>query len=123
MENYLAYINLDSTSAEVASFRQLFVTPSVRDFAFQTVSAEFGWRVDRFQDITPNEYFCDYVGFLNQGVDVIWASEQGNPYFHSSGDTIDTIDPARLNRATTANGLCLFKLAYMENPPTRHQGH
>ncbi len=120
MENYLAYINLDSTSAEVAPVHQLYVTPRVRDFAFQTITTELNWRIDRFQDITPNEYSCDYVEFLKQDVEVIWASEQGNPFFHTKGDTLDTIDAEQLNKTTTVNGLCLFKLAYMGNPPARH---
>ncbi len=55
-------------------------------------------------------------------MDIIWASEQGNPFFHTKRDTIDTINPEKLNRTTALNGLCLFKLAYMDNPPTKHHG-
>ena len=117
MTNYVAYINLDSTSAATAPIHQLFVTSKIRDFALRTIQKELNWRIDKFQDITPKEYFCDYVAFLKQGVEIIWASEQGNPYFHTKGDTIEMIDPERLNIATAANGLCLFKLAYMKDLP------
>jgi len=112
----ITYVNLDSTSARIAPINQLYVTPRTRDFALKTVRTKTDWRIDTFKEISPFEYSCDYVAYIKQGVGVIWASQQGNPYFHTSNDTIDTIDIDELNKTTTVAGLCLFDLIYLDNP-------
>lgn len=112
----IAYVNLDSTSARIAPVSQLYVTPETRDYALRTLRTKSDWRIDKFKEITPFEYSCDYVAYLKRGVGVIWASQQGNPYFHTFKDTIDTIDIDELNKTTRVAGLCLFDLAYVDHP-------
>ncbi len=116
IEKCIAYVNLDSTSARIAPVNQLFVTPKTRDYALRILRAKTDWRIDKFKEITPFEYSCDYVAYLKRGVGVIWASQQGNPYFHTLKDTIETIDIDELNKTTRVAGLCLFDLAYVDQP-------
>ena len=111
LQNIICYINLDSTSADVCSTHELLVTPNMMDFTLQIIQENTNWKITQYREFTPLDHEQDSAEFVKCGVDAIWTHEEGNPYFHTKYDTLETINPAKLARATRVALLPFFYLA------------
>jgi len=115
LNKILCYINLDSVSADVATTHELHVTSGMMDFALEMIKEHTNWQITQYQEFTPLHHEQDSAEFVKCGVDAIWAHEEGNPYFHTKYDTLETINPSKLARATRVALLPFYYLSNMED--------
>jgi aminopeptidase YwaD len=114
LESFLAYFNLDSTSGDVPYTHELQTTRRLGEFARELVAAHSDWRITSFREFTPLDHEQDSAEFVRQGVEAFWAHEEGNAFFHTVYDSLDTVDSAKLARATRAALLPFHYLAQAE---------
>lgn len=115
LNKILCYINLDSVSADVATTHELLVTPAMMNFAMQMIQENTNWKITLYREFTPLDHEQDSAEFVKCGMDAIWAHEEGNPYFHTKYDTLETINPSKLARATRVALLPFYYLSNIED--------
>ena len=108
------YINLDSTSADVCTTHELLATKNMLDFALEIIKGNTNWKISQFREFVPLDHEQDSAEFVKQGVNAIWAHEEGNPFFHTRYDTLETIGRAKLARAVRVDLLLFYYLSKCE---------
>ncbi len=111
LDNLLCYINLDSTSADVCTTHELLASTKMLDFALEIIEGNTSWKITQFREFGPLDHEQDSAEFVRQGVNAIWAHEEGNPFFHTCYDTLETIDRAKLARAVRVDLLLFYYLS------------
>lgn len=111
LEQILCYINLDSTSADVCTTHELLASTQMLGFAREIIESSTGWEITKSGAFSPSDHEQDAAEFVRQGVNAIWTHEEGNPYFHTSYDTLETIDSSKLARATQVSLLLFYYLS------------
>jgi len=117
LASFLAYFNLDSTSGDVPYTHDLLATGRLAAFARELVTSHSDWQITSFREFTPLDHEQDSAEFVRQGVEAFWAHEEGNAFFHTVYDSLDTVDPAKLARATRVALLPFHYLAHAEVVP------
>jgi Zn-dependent M28 family amino/carboxypeptidase len=102
LQNMICYVNLDSTSGDLPYSHDLYATEDIKDLVHDLVSALTDWKITHCRTFTPWDHEQDSAEFVQQGVDSFWAHEEGNAFFHTTYDTLETVDPVKLARATRA---------------------
>jgi Iap family predicted aminopeptidase len=113
----VCYVNLDSTSGDVPYTHELHTTEDVKDFAFRLVSEHTGWKITHLRSFTPFDHEQDSAEFVKRGVNAIWAHEEGNAFFHTAYDTLETVSAAKLARAARVSLLPFFYLSQAAEVP------
>jgi hypothetical protein len=117
LKNIISYINLDSTCADICFIHEVLVTRDTMEFALKIIKENTNWNINLFRQFTKLDHAQDSAEFVKYGVNAIWASEEGNPYFHTKYDTIDTISPTNLAIALRVSLLPFFYLSNIEEIP------
>jgi hypothetical protein len=102
LRNTICYANLDSTSGDLPYSHDLFATEGIKEIVHDLVSAQTDWKITHCRAFTPWDHEQDSAEFVQHGVDAFWAHEEGNAFFHTTYDTLETVDPVKLARATRA---------------------
>lgn len=113
----LAYFNLDSTSGDVPYTHDLQTTERLAGLARELVTAHTDWRITTFRNFNLLDHEQDAAEFVKLGVEAFWAHEEGNAFFHTVYDRLDTVDAAKLARATRVALLPFHYLAHAEVVP------
>jgi|GEM_PF-4608801 len=100
LEQILCYINLDSTSADVCTTHELLASTKMLGLAREIIESNTGWVITKSGTFSPADHEQDAAEFVRRGVNAIWVHEEGNPYFHTIYDTLETVDSSKLARAT-----------------------
>ena len=117
VKNIISYINLDSTSADICYIHRILASKNMMDFALKIVKENTNWMVNVYREFNPLDHEQDSGEFVKHGINAIWASEEGNPYFHTKFDTIDTVSALNLAKATRVALLPFFYLANTDDIP------
>lgn len=117
LKRVLAYFNLDSTSGDVPYTHDLLITRRLEGFARELVASYSDWLITSCREFTVLDHEQDSAEFVRQGVEAFWAHEEGNAFFHTVYDSLDTVDPAKLARATRVALLPFHYLAHAEIVP------
>jgi Iap family predicted aminopeptidase len=105
LKNTICYANLDSTSGDLPYSHDLFATEGIQNSVQNLVSTQTDWKITNCRAFTPLDHEQDSAEFVRHGVDSFWAHEEGNAFFHTTYDTLETVDPMKLARATRATFL------------------
>jgi carboxypeptidase Q len=112
LEDFKLYVNLDSTSSDVCYIHELVGTEKTIGFAQEMISGFTDWNVTQQRTYASIDYDQDSAPFVWSGVNAVWAHEEGNAFFHTQYDTIETISPKKLERATR---VALLPFYYVSN--------
>jgi aminopeptidase YwaD len=111
VKDVVCYVNLDSTSGDLCYTHELHVTEGVKDFSLDMLNQYGDWSISQSRSFTPLDHEQDSAEFVKCGIEAFWAHEEGNAFFHTPLDTIETVNPHKLARATRASLLPFFYLA------------
>jgi hypothetical protein len=117
LENLKLYVNLDSTSGDICYIHELVGTEKTLEFAQGMISGFTDWNITQQRVYESIDHDQDSAPFVWSGVHALWAHEEGNAFFHTRYDTIETISPKKLERATRAAMLLFYYTSNIQKLP------
>jgi hypothetical protein len=117
LENLKLYVNLDSTSGDICYIHELVGTEKTLGFAQEIISDFTDWSITQQRVYASIDHDQDSAPFVWSGVNAIWTHEEGNAFFHTLDDTIETMSPKKLERATRVALLPFYYTSNIQKLP------
>ncbi len=117
VKNIISYSNLDSTSSDVGYIHRILASENALDFMVRIIKDNTDWNTNQYRAFTKLDHEQDCGEFFKLGISSLWASEEGNPFFHTKFDNIDIVSPGNLARSTKVSLLPFYYLANIEEIP------
>jgi Iap family predicted aminopeptidase len=104
-------VNLDAIASRYPAKRTIWTDEAMEAFAVECARGE-GWEPEVVFDARQFQ-FSDNSPFTDAGVPACWVWEFPpiHPYYHSSGDTRDLVDPDKLAATAGVSGRIVERLA------------
>ena len=111
LKDIVSYINLDSTSSDTSYIRRVLASENVLKLVLKIISDNSKWKVNQYRPFSKIDHEQDSAEFFKNGVNCIWISEEGNPYFHTVFDNLDSINFSKLEESAGLSFLISYYLA------------
>lgn len=106
-----AMVNLDALGSPISATRNVIAHRQLRETASECAMA-VGWEPEEYLD--PDDLpLADHAPFAAAGIPTCWLMRYppNHPYYHTAGDTLRHIDPARLLQDVEVNLGLIIRLA------------